>query len=113
VDWTELALPIILAVIAAVPGFVALFKGRGKEKADITTAITDAAQDMLDEYRKKIDEYRAELETLEKKVADQACEIKRLRDEQAEFLEGVSALCAQIRGLGHTPVWEPKRRKKQ
>lgn len=108
-DWKEAIIPLLLAAIAATPGILALFKGRGKEKADITTAITEAAQDMLDEYRKKIDEYRAELQLLEKKVAEQACEIKRLRDEQAEFLNGVSALCTQIRGLGHEPIWEPEK----
>lgn len=111
-DWTEVILPILLAVIAAIPGIAALFKGRGKEKADITTAITDAAHDLMGEYRLKIEEYRKELEALEKKVADQACEIKKLQSEQAEFLDGVSALCTQIRGLGHEPVWEPKRRKR-
>ena len=146
-DWKEVALPLLLAIIAASPGILALFRGRSKEKAEASQVITDAAKDLLAEYRIKMDEieesYRARLAEVEEeckmriastealyqskmdeveakvkeqseiigcqelKIAKQQIEIDRLKEEQDDFLEGVIALCAQIRKLGHNPVWEP------
>jgi len=141
VDWKEFVPQILLAVIAAAPGVAA-----GKEKADVTTAITDAAGKLLDEYRLKIDEieeeyrariekYRLDIEEIEQVVAKQAEKIRSqdhkiaqqsgelvlqqialdgqavritdLEDERSEIMDGVRALCTQIRNLGHEPVWEP------
>jgi len=121
-EWTEVALPILLAVIAAIPGIAALFRGRKKEKADVATAITDAAHDLLGDYRAQIDEIKQtiteqaetircqerKIEAQARNIAIQQLEIDALRAEQEEFLTGVNALCAQIRGLGHEPVWEPE-----
>ena len=126
--WTE-ALPLLLAVIAAIPGILALLRGRNKEKADVATAITRAAGELLDEYRTKIDEIEAtvteqaeKIRSQDRKIAQQSGElafqkfelegqavrIKDLEDERDEIMEGVSALCTQIRNLGHEPVWEPE-----
>jgi len=143
--WTE-ALPLLLAVIAFATSALALLKGRNKEKADVTTAITDAVGKLLKEYRLKIDEieeeyrarieeYRLKIEEIEKVVAKQAEKIRSqdhkiaqqsgelvlqqialdgqavritdLEDERSEIMDGVRALCTQIRNLGHEPVWEP------
>ena len=148
-DWKEVILPLLLAAIAAAPGVLALFRGRSKEKAEASRVITDAAKDLLAEYRVKMDEieesYRAKLAEVEeeckmriaateamyqskmdaveakvkeqskvidcqeRKIAKQQIEIDRLKEEQDDFLEGVIALCAQIRRLGHDPVWEPEK----
>ena len=125
-DWKEVILPLLLAAIAAAPGILALLKGRNKEKADVAATYIDSAKDLLEEYRAKIQEveasYRAKLEEIEATVADQAetircqerkiakqqAEIEKMRAEQDEFLQGLTALCTQIRGLGHDPVWEPE-----
>ena len=140
--WTE-ALPslltVILAVIAAIPGILALRKGRIKEKADAAGSITDSARKLLEEYRLQAEEaeerYRAKIEEIEaamveqaekircqdRKIAQQSGElalqqieltgqevrIKDLEEERSEIMDGVRALCTQIRNLGHEPVWEP------
>jgi chromosome segregation ATPase len=147
--WTEIApllLTVIAAIIAAIPGTLALLKGRSKEKADAASTITGAASKLLEEYRLKADEieeeYRAKIEEylikideIEAAMADQAEQIRcqdrriakqdgelafqqielkkqeaRIKDlevERDEIMEGVKALCTQIRKLGHEPVWEP------
>ena len=89
-----------------------------------------------DEYRAKIAEYQAKLDEIEAamveqaktiksqghKIAQQSGElalqqielegqgrsIKALEKERSEIMEGVRALCTQIRNLGHEPVWEPE-----
>ena len=133
-DWTEFIPSIVLACIAAIPGIAALFKGRGKEKADVAATYTDIAKDLVEEYRAKLTEveasYRAKLEEIEATVEEQAelircqerkienqaakmarqqLELDQVKAEQGEFLKGVTSLCAQIRGLGHEPVWEPEK----
>lgn len=68
-DWKEVALPLLLAIIAASPGILALLKGRSKEKADAAGVFTDAAKDLVAEYRIKMDEieesYRAKIKEIE------------------------------------------------
>ena len=133
-DWTEFIPSIVLACIAAIPGIAALFKGRGKEKADVAAIYTEIAKDLLEEYRAKLTEveasYRAKLEEIEATVEEQAglircqerkiekqaakmeqqqIEIDQLKEEQEKAQEVVASLCAQIRGLGHEPVWEPEK----
>ena len=133
-NWTEIILPIVLACIAAIPGIISLFKGRSKEKADVAAVYTDIAKEWAEEYRARLAEveasHDAKMEEIERTVEEQAevircqerkiekqairaaqqqLEINQLKAEQEEFLEGVTSLCAQIRGLGHEPVWEPKK----
>jgi hypothetical protein len=115
VNWTEVALPILLAVIAAAPGILALLKGRSKDKADAASTITGAAKELIEEYRKKIDEIEeivaeqsAKMRCQELELREQEMRIKKLEQEREEIMEGVLALCTQIRTLGHDPVWEPE-----
>jgi len=126
---TEVLLPLLLALIAATPGIISLWKGRKKEEADAAAVFTGAARELVEEYRAKIDEIEKTVEEQEAKIRcqdakidqqnvmirrqqremdDQAKRIYALEVERSEFIQGVSALCAQIRGLGHEPVWEPE-----
>ena len=124
-DWTEVG----LAIIIAAPGVIALLRGWRKGKADAAATITGSAIDLLEEYRTRIEEIEAtvaeQAETIRsqgRKLAQQdgelalqkfelekqAASIELLREERDEIMEGVSALCTQIRNLGHEPVWEPE-----
>lgn len=126
--WTEI-LPLILAIIAAIPGIAALFRGRRKEKADVAKALSEAAGELVEGYQKKLERLEALVENQATQLADQAEKIRcqeRKIDEQAvelakqaksirvlerergKFLAGVLMLCAQIRELGHEPIWEPE-----
>ena len=125
--WTE-ALPLLLAVIAAIPGILALLKGRSKERADAAATITGSALELLEEYKTQVEEIEKTVEqqaekirSQDRKIAQQdgelalqkfelekqAASIELLKEERDEIMKGVTALCTQIRNLGHEPVWEP------
>ena len=128
-DWQAVILPIVLAIIAAVPGTISLFRGRQKERADVAKAITEAAGELVEDYQRKLSRLEEKLEQQAIQLAEQAeqirCQdtkierqaaqlaeqaesIKVLERERGELLAGVLMLCAQIRKVGHEPVWEPE-----
>jgi len=114
--------PIIVAVIAFITALVTLLKGRKGEKANAAESITDSAAKLVAQYRERLEELEAlakkqteQIKTQEARLNAQARQIKSqskqigiLQQERAQFLTGVQSLCDQIKGLGHTPVWEPK-----
>jgi hypothetical protein len=129
VTWQDIILPIVLAVIAASPGLVALFRGRKKEQADVAEAITRAAGELVEDYQKKLERIEKKLEDQAElircqerkiesqadklarqgiKIDEQAARIRDLELERDEVLTGVMMLCTQIHDLGHDPVWEPE-----
>ena len=128
-SWQDIVLPILLAVIAASPGLVALLRGRKKEQADVAEAITRAAGELVEDYQKKLDRIEKKLEDQAElircqerkieaqgdrlarqniKIEEQAGRIRSLELERDEILTGVMMLCTQIHDLGHDPVWEPE-----
>jgi hypothetical protein len=128
-SWQDIVLPILLAVIAASPGLVALLRGRRKEQADVAEAITRAAGELVEDYQKKLDRIEKKLEDQAElircqerkieaqgdrlarqniKIEEQAGRIRSLELERDEILTGVMMLCTQIHDLGHDPVWEPE-----
>lgn len=128
-SWQDIILPILLAIIAASPGLVALLRGRKKEQADVAEAITRAAGELIEDYQKKLERIEGKLEEQAELIRCQAHQIesqseqlarqdikieeqaKRIRDlelERDEILNGVMMLCTQIHDLGHAPVWEPE-----
>lgn len=128
-NWLDIAPQLILAIIAASPGIYAIWRGRHKEKADIAKAITEAAGELVEDYQNTIKELKTELKDLRRIVESQEEELQqnrfelRKQDEELkmaeqritdlelerdEYRRGISQLCAQLRGLGHAPVWEPK-----
>jgi hypothetical protein len=129
VTWQDIILPLALAVIAASPGLVALFRGRKKEQADVAEAITRAAGELVEDYQKKLERIEGKLEDQAElircqerkidsqadrlarqgiKIDSQAARIRDLELERDEVLTGVMMLCTQIHDLGHDPVWEPE-----
>lgn len=127
-NWQEIFPQILLAVLAASPGAYAIWRGRHKERADVAKIITEAAGDLLTEYKEKLDslerliaEQQEEIRCLEfqsgrqiiklasqaKELEEQAGRIGKLEEEKERVLKGVEALTEQIRKLGHEPVWEP------
>jgi septal ring factor EnvC (AmiA/AmiB activator) len=129
VNWSEIAPQIFLALVAAAPGIYAIWRGRNKEKADVAKAITEAAGELIEEYKDKLDRLERIVEKQERKLACQDLKIEEqakkltaqeaelesararitaLETERGEFLEGFMSVCSQIRELGYDPVWEPK-----
>jgi septal ring factor EnvC (AmiA/AmiB activator) len=127
-NWQDLLPQILLAAIAAAPGLYAIFRGRHKDKADVAKAITEAAAQLVEQYKDKIEAIEKTIARQEEKIRcqeltierqaeklarqavqiqEQSARIMALEVEREDFLHGVSALCKQIREQGLHPVWEP------
>lgn len=130
-NWQDILPPIIVAIVAASPGIYAIWRGRQKERADVAKIITEAAGDLVKEYKERLDslerlviQQQEEIRCLEsqvanqtEKVAKQSVDIEKqqerieaLEKERLEILDGVRSLTAQVRTLGQKPVWEPRLR---
>ena len=112
--WAPLATSIIISLIGAISGGIALFKGVRKERAEVAARIVEAADTMVEQYRTRLEECERLVKELNAKSAAQevrlqaqARQIARLQREQEVLKAGAQALCDQIRELGHEPVWEP------
>lgn len=90
-DWKEIILPLLLAAIAASPGIISLWKGRSKEKAEAANVITDAAKDLVTEYRAKMDEleaaYRIKVEEIEASCRKKIEEVELAYRAKVESIE--------------------------
>jgi hypothetical protein len=77
-------LTILIAIIAALPGLLALLMGRRKATAD----VAEKYQAMLNKAILRIDTLEAEV---------------------AEYKQGVELLIEQLKDNGLKPCWEPRR----
>lgn len=91
---------IVMAAIGLVGVAFTYFKGRSLAKASAAESLSNAASKLVERYEER-------LEHVEIKLKEQEEEIDKLKKENEDFVRGVQALCNQIRGLGHKPVWEP------
>ena len=106
---------IIISLIGAISGGIALFKGVKKERAEVAAKITEAAGVLLEQYKERLEEVERLAEEQSVKLAAQdvrlqaqARQIVRMQQREEVFKPGLQALCDQIRGLGYEPVWEPR-----
>lgn len=127
-NWTEV-IPLVVAVIGAATGLLALLKGRSKEKADVAKALTEAAGELVEDYQRRLDSIEETIAEQTEKIRcqelkidmqaekirkqgvtieEQAKRIRALELERDEILNGVLALCTQIHELGQQPVWKPE-----
>ena len=97
----------VVALIGAIPGVLALiaqlFKVKRQNKkieSDITAQITEAASTMLEHMKDQIEGLEEDVKTLKCESIANKLEIVRL-------ITGINRLIAQIRALGHNPVWTP------
>lgn len=79
---------------------------RGKI-AEIEVVVADQAERLRCQER-EMDRQASMIRRQQVEIEEQAKRIYALEVERSEFIQGVAALCAQIRGLGHEPVWEPE-----
>jgi len=121
---------VVLAVLVATPGILALKStinlNRAKEKsslasveksnAEIVSLFTDAAADMVEQYKAEIDDIRAEMKDSDKKHKREISSINKkmeemqktmtlLRSRLREYRQGVLVLIEQIKKLGETPKY--------
>lgn len=104
----EHILPIIVAIIAAVPGLIAIFKQARRDRA---TAIRDeneaagkisaSALELIQPYRDRVKELEAEVNELRLKVD----ELEERVDHLNSIKRGAKRLESQVKSLGATPVF--------
>ncbi len=132
----EQMIPIIVAIIAALPGLWAMSSQRKQTEASATGAITDAAVDIVKEYKdqfeklvfevneakttaqlsadriyqleKQLKQLEGQIDILQKQNTDLRREVEVLRLRVREYRQGIVSLINQIEGLGQHPAYELK-----
>lgn len=117
----NVVVPIVVALIAAVPGALAFIKQRRRSKAETADILTTAAErlvkgmesrikalmDRVKCLEQEVDAVRADLRVALEKVADLESENRAQAEVVRVLLKGVKALTAQLVDAGMTPTWTP------
>ena len=105
--------PIIIASIAALPGLLALLAQRKKTSADAASAITDAAGDMVTQYRTRLEVLERDTKALRlsniqltERVTLMNDDVFRLEALVKEYRRGILILMGQIESLGDNPAYK-------
>ena len=109
-DWT----PLIVALIAAIPGLYALLSQSRKDNAEAVDAISQAAAQLVVPLKGENKELRVRLGAVEVENKELKTENEQLQTQFAELreiiqlvLDGCNRLCDQLVKLGHDPVFNP------
>lgn len=128
--------PIVIALIGALPGFWALLTQRREREATAASTITGAATDLVEQYKANVEkleftvnenaalvklqgdqlyEFQKRINTLEgqaevyqKEITSLRREVEVLRVRVREYRQGIVALITQIEGLGASPAYQLK-----
>lgn len=106
---------IILAVLASLPGLIALRSQFNKDKiAERESRAAEAAAKLanqkmqIDITMSLIDPLKDQIKMLEETVDKQGEKLCRQQKQITYLRNGVTKLSVQIRDLGHDPVWSPQ-----
>jgi predicted RNase H-like nuclease (RuvC/YqgF family) len=91
-NW-EILVPIIIALIAAIPGILSLLKGRKKESADTANVLVGTSLELLIEIKKKAAKAESDIKKLKDDLSQ---EIIRHEAESAQQQEKIDSLQVQI-----------------
>ncbi len=105
---------IVIAVIAAAPGTIALIIAFRKAKPEISVLDADAAikySDLVDRAAKRESEYQSRIDSLNSRVAQVEAQYGELREQVAlankradKFEDWAKRLAWQVQSLGGVPV---------
>ena len=105
---------IVLAVLASLPGLLALRSQFNKDKLAEREAISKEEASRLEYSRQLMEDAKSLIAPLKEQIKDLQDEVDKhqerlcLQEKRIRFLNaGVNKLIEQIRGLGHEPVWTP------
>lgn len=109
-DW----IPLIVALVAALPGLYALLSQSRKDNAEAVDAISQAAAQLVVPLKEENKELRERLGAVEAENRKLKAENERLEERFTELrdllnlvLEGCNRLCQQLEELGREPVFDP------
>lgn len=92
---SEWIVPIIVALVAAVPGIAALIQGRRKQNADAATVFEGLAARSGARWTELLDR----VDALEIRVRELSAENGKIKDENIELKAENEALRAEVEGL--------------
>lgn len=105
---------IIIAIIAAAPGTIALFIAFRKAKPEMTVLDADAAikySDLVDRAAKRESEYQSRIDNLVHRIAEVEARYSELSQEVAmankrsdKFEDWAKRLAFQVQSMGGVPV---------
>jgi hypothetical protein len=104
---------IIVAIIVAVPGLVALFSGWSKSRAESSDIITQAAERAVTVVQKQLDAICRDFDELDAKYRQLRIEHDELSNEVDTLIAGANILHAQVIEGGGQPRYNPPNRRKE
>lgn len=119
IDW-QVITPIIIALIASLPGLLTFIRQRQRERAEVTEVITEASVRLIEQMQSRIESMSRRLEVVEGELEKARVELKSAEtrldmvereknDIEREWKRcrlGVEKLVAQVRSMGETPIYE-------
>ena len=120
-DTLERWIPIIIALIGAISGLVAIWRQIQRDKQEFEESkkqhnldITESAMQVVDRLERQITLLDGRVATLVKENEQLRANQKTMSDEleefkkrDKEFRRGIQLLVSQICELGHEPRWKP------
>lgn len=100
-------IPVLISVLAAIPGILAWVGGLRGRQADATASITGAATDMIEALSSRVEDLENDLSVIRKENEKLRKENREYRDENAELWRGLLSLLSQMQEHTIAPRWEP------
>lgn len=104
--------PIIVALLAATPGIIAVIAQRKRDKVEVqalaTEKLINSSSTIQDSYKELLEDLRCTNDKLALKVEDLIAENKAMQAEIEELKNGLLMLIDQVQRLGQQPVYRPK-----
>lgn len=107
-------IPVIVALIASIPGIMALMSQKKKleaekevEEAQATEKIQAAALKMMDVYKQEFDSLKSRIRDLECRVKDLESALQLEIEEKKNIINGAWVLHDQVKQLNGTPYYVP------
>ena len=111
---TEAVIALAVALIAAAPGLLAFLNQHTEASATAADRVTDAAVDLLEQYKARIDVLEMTVETQARKLEEQNQKIQAMEVELDalttlvnEYRQGINILVNQLTALGQLPRYRP------
>lgn len=102
-NWLGVIGTVIVAIIAAIPGVLALRGQFRKTRTESDSNVVDDAMKLVEQYRIENAAMRAEIADLRARVVELELHVKTAQI----YRSGAIMLAHQIRALGHEPVFDP------
>lgn len=119
---TSMIISLVMAIVAAVPGILAMRQQKKKQDAEVADVITKASAQLIAQYEKRMSEMELNDERHRRDFDDLKIKVEILRDTIVQrdheiscrdnyiehLLNGIKRLIAQMISMNVTPAWQPE-----